>query len=85
MWKEYIDAHDILRLSIHRSRTRQWREFCSKMHNHDTSKANMVIKRMRRNRQCPTSFSHPLGPAHATETMITHLAAVFGGEDNDPL
>ncbi|KAG2216206.1 hypothetical protein INT45_011159 [Circinella minor] len=29
-----------------------------------------------RNRQSITSFSHPAGPAHATETLVTHLATL---------
>ncbi|KAG2213295.1 hypothetical protein INT45_012598 [Circinella minor] len=66
---DFITARKALRLAIRRSRTQHWREFCKRMQRHNPSEANSVIKRIRRNRLQPVTFSHPDSPAQAANTM----------------
>ena len=84
LWDDFITTRKNLRLAIRQSRTQQWREFCKRLQRHNPSEANSVIKRIRRNRLQPVTFSHPDGPAQAANTMVDHLSNVFGGEIPDP-
>lgn len=82
LWREYQEAREQMRGMIRKARHRQWKQYCINMSKAAPNEANAIIKRVRtsKERRKAASLSHPLGPSHAAEDMVTHLATVFGGE-----
>ncbi|CDH61347.1 hypothetical protein RO3G_14949 [Lichtheimia corymbifera JMRC:FSU:9682] len=79
-WCEYVEARNRVRKAVRQARNRAWKQFCHTMQHQDSSSTNAIVKRMRKNRRTPITFSHPQGPAAAVEAMADHLSTVFGGE-----
>lgn len=64
---------------LKRARNQQWKQFCKSMERKLHAEANVVIKRMRRNRHTSPMLTHRDGPRAAAEAMALHLRNVFGG------
>ncbi|KAK4509922.1 Ubiquitin-conjugating enzyme E2 15 [Mucor velutinosus] len=63
---------------VQAAKRRSWNQFCSDLEK-DFSKATAAIKRIKRNKECSATYSHPDGPTASVNTMASHLASVYDG------
>ena len=77
-WVRYKDAHRQFRSLVQAAKRRSWKKFCATLES-DFSKATAAIKRIKRNKESSSTYSHPDGPSASVNTMGTHLASVFDG------
>lgn len=75
----YQQAKKQLQLAIKARRRTTWREFLDHLTNQDYQLTTRQIKAMRNKRKPSPSFTSPLGPQAAANTMADTLAAVFDG------
>ncbi|KAG2223178.1 hypothetical protein INT45_011524 [Circinella minor] len=84
LWSNFIQKSEEFSKALSHTRRLTWKQFCTKLGNAPPNEANTAIKRMRHNRRPVHQFSHPDGPKQASETMVSHLSVVFGGERQEP-
>ncbi|KAK4513034.1 uncharacterized protein ATC70_013034 [Mucor velutinosus] len=77
-WNLYQAAHRRFRSLVQAAKRRSWNQFCSDLEK-DFSKATAAIKRIKRNKECSATYSHPDGPTASVNTMASHLASVYDG------
>ncbi|KAK4513038.1 uncharacterized protein ATC70_003749 [Mucor velutinosus] len=66
-WNLYQAAHRRFRSLVQAAKRRSWNQFCSDLEK-DFSKATAAIKRIKRNKECSATYSHPDGPTASVNT-----------------
>ena len=77
-WIHYKEAHHRFRSLVQAAKRRSWQKFCTTLEN-NFSKATAAIKRIKRNKESSSTYSHPDGPAASVNAMGAHLASVYDG------
>ena len=77
-WGLYMEAKRKFRSLVQAAKRRSWKAFCSELER-NFSKATAAIKRMKRNRESSSTYSHPDGPSASVAAMANHLSSVYSG------
>ena len=77
-WTQHKDAHREFRRLVSAAKRLSWKNFCDSLEK-DFKKAISTLARIKRRRDCSSSFSHADGPQAATSVMADHLASVYSG------
>ena len=77
-WSKHLDAHRSFCRLVSKAKRLSWKNFCAQLEK-DFSKATASLSRIKRRRDCSSTYAHPDGPAASVDTMASHLATVYNG------
>lgn len=84
LYEEYMQSKLSLTLAIKRRKRETWREFIQHLSTQEYAQTTNQIKNMRNKRKLTHTFSSPLGPQAAADTMANTLATTFNGSMLNP-
>ncbi|KAG2192063.1 hypothetical protein INT47_006506 [Mucor saturninus] len=77
-WNQHLAAHKSLRRLVSAAKRLSWKNFCESLET-NLSKATATLARIKRRRQCSSTYAHLDGPQASVDAMANHLSSVYAG------
>lgn len=77
-WRKHREAQKVFRNLVSAAKRLSWQQFCASLEK-DPAKAISALAKIKRRRQCSSTYAHADGPQASVDAMASHLSSVYNG------